>query len=254
MTATDTLAQWYTPDRPLIFGHRGASADAPMNTLPAFELAAEQGAEGVELDVHLTQDGELVVVHDFTVDKTTDGEGTVSEMTLDQLKSLDAGSWFSDEFTGTRVPTLSEVFAAVGDKLYINVEIKTLSRAGDGTEETILACISEHNLADRVLVSSFNPLVLSRFHDLAPHIPLGYLLYAESVLPNIDDILPPTHYAAIHYHHEMIDEATVAKAQENQHLINTWTVNDPDRARVLVDRGVRGIITDKPALMKAALS
>lgn len=254
MTAKDTLAQWYTSDTPLVFGHRGALADAPMNTLPAFELAYEQGAAGVELDVHFSADNELVIVHDFTVDKTTDSEGKVSDMSLAQLKELDAGSWFSDSFTGTRIPTLNEVFEAVGQKLYINVEIKHLELEPNGLEEAVLACIQEHNLAERVIVSSFNPHVLVRFQKIAPQIPLGYLLYAGSVLPNIDEILPPTHYQAIHYHHEMIDADAVAKAQKHQHRINTWTVNDPDRARELAKMGVDAIITDNPAPMKATFA
>ena len=254
MTVTDTLAKWYTSDKPLIFGHRGALSDAPMNTLPAFERAYEQGAAGVALDVQFSADKELVIVHDFTVDKTTDSTGAVNEMTLAQLKELDAGSWFSDAFTGTRIPTLSEVFETVGQKLYINVEIKHLDVAPNGLEEAVLACIQQHDLAERVIVSSFNPYVLVRFQKIAPHIPLGYLLYAGSVLPNIDDILPPTSYQAIHYHHEMIDADAITKAQTHQHRINTWTVNDPDRARELAKMGVDAIITDNVALMKATFA
>src|SRR5690606_28189003 len=116
----------------LVFGHRGAKAYAPMNTIPAFELAAEQGADGIELDVHRSKDGHAVIVHDFTVDETTDGNGTVTEMTLAQLKELDAGSWFGEGFHGVQIPTLDEVFEAVGERLLINVEIKSNMQDTDG--------------------------------------------------------------------------------------------------------------------------
>jgi glycerophosphoryl diester phosphodiesterase len=111
--------------RTLVFGHRGAKAYAPMNTIPAFELAAQQGADGAELDVHLSRDGNPIILHDFSVDATTDGSGLARTMTLAQLKDLDAGGWFGDAFRGVRIPTLDEVFEAVGSRLYINVEIKS---------------------------------------------------------------------------------------------------------------------------------
>ena len=111
----DTLRDALNESRTLVFGHRGASAYAPMNTLPAYELAVTQGADGIELDVHLTKDKQIIIVHDETVDKTTDGTGNVHDMRLAELKELDAGSWFGAEFHGTRLPTLDEVFEAVGN-------------------------------------------------------------------------------------------------------------------------------------------
>ena len=107
--------------RTLVFGHRGARAYAPMNTIPAFELALKQGTDGVELDTHLSSDGVLIVLHDFTVDSTTDGNGYAKDMTLSELKELDAGKKFGEAFIGTCIPTLDEVFEAVGKKLFINV-------------------------------------------------------------------------------------------------------------------------------------
>ncbi|MFZ4814035.1 MAG: glycerophosphodiester phosphodiesterase, partial [Phototrophicaceae bacterium] len=112
---------------PLVFGHRGAMAYAPMNTLAAFELAAQQGAHGIELDVWLSADDALVVIHDFEVNHTTNGEGRVGSMSLAEIKALDAGSWFSPEFAGTQIPTLDEVFETVGKKVFVNVEIKSVS-------------------------------------------------------------------------------------------------------------------------------
>nr|MCU0514644.1 glycerophosphodiester phosphodiesterase [Anaerolineae bacterium] len=158
MTPHEMAHTMFPAGQTLVFGHRGAKAYAPMNTLPAFELAATQGAHGIELDVHRSRDGYPVIVHDFTVDHTTDGRGLVTALTLAELKALDAGSWFSPAFAGTRIPTLDEVFAAVGQRLYINVEIKAAHEDSDGVEQVVADCIVRHAMQRRVLVSSFNPL------------------------------------------------------------------------------------------------
>ncbi|PJF42129.1 MAG: glycerophosphodiester phosphodiesterase, partial [Phototrophicales bacterium] len=139
----------------VVFGHRGANAYTPMNTLPAFELAAQQGAIGIELDVHRSQDGQVVLMHDFTIDATTNGTGVVTEMTLAQLKALDAGSWKDERFIGTQIPTLDEVFEAVGARLFINVEIKSKTLKTDGIEALVAQKIQQFGMKDRVIVSSF---------------------------------------------------------------------------------------------------
>src|SRR5258708_21685296 len=131
MSALSVIQAMYA-NGPLVFGHRGAKAYAPMNTIPSFELAATQGAHGVELDVHRTKDGHSVIVHNFTVDETTNGTGRVTAMTLRELKALDAGSSFAPEFAGVTIPTLDEVFEAVGNRLVVNVEIKAQGMETDG--------------------------------------------------------------------------------------------------------------------------
>lgn len=253
MSSRETLAAMYREKRVLVYGHRGASAYAPMNTIPAFELAVEQGADAVELDVHLSKDGELVIVHDFTVNKTTNGTGEVTEMTLAELKALDAGAWFAPEFAGTEIPTLDEVFEAVGKKLFVNVEIKSLSPTGDGTEEAVAACIERHAMQERVIVSAFNPKVLKRFRPLMPSLPLGYLLSPDTMAGSTQVIVSPQSYDASHLYHEMITESRMAWAKEHGHIVNVWTVNDPQRAKQLANLGVHGIMSDYPDLIKQAL-
>lgn len=236
----------------LIFGHRGASAYAPMNTIPAFELALRQDADGIELDVHLSADGQLIVLHDFTVDHTTDGSGPAKSMTLAKLKTLDAGYKFGEQFRGTRIPTLDEVFAAVGGKLLINVEIKSETEDTDGVEQVTADCIRRHNLLQSVIVSSFNPLALKRFRAILPEVAIGYLYAPDySFFPEVMDAL--TH-EAIHPYHESIDPVLVERATRAGQVINTWTVNDPARAIALRDLGVPGIITDKPDVIRKALT
>jgi glycerophosphoryl diester phosphodiesterase len=238
----------------LVFGHRGASAYAPMNTIPAFILAAEQGADGIELDVHRSKDGHAVIVHDFTVDHTTDGSGRVDAMTLAELKALDAGSWFGDSFVGTRIPTLNEVFEAVGQRVYINVEIKSESPETDGVEQLVADVIAQYNMQERVIVSSFNPLTLKRFRDILPDVAIGFL-YAPGMPVDTQSLMKQldlTHQAR-HPYHEMIDRIYMEWAKDESYRVNTWTVNDPARAVELRNLGVDAIITDKPDEILKAL-
>ena len=143
MNASEVIAAMYAGEV-LVFGHRGARAYAPQNTIPAFELAVQQGAQGIELDVHRSRDGQLVILHNFDVDETTDGSGRITEKTLAEIKALDAGSKFAPEFAGTPIPTLDEVFEAVGKRLFVNVEIKSESVETDGVEQVVAECIRRH--------------------------------------------------------------------------------------------------------------
>jgi glycerophosphoryl diester phosphodiesterase len=245
------LDRWYQ-GRTLVFGHRGAKAYAPMNTIPAFELAVAQGADGIELDVHRSKDGHAVIVHDFTVDATSDGSGRVTEMTLAQLKALDAGSWFDEKFRGVRIPTLDEVFEAVGSRALVNVEIKSDSAETDGVEEVVADVIQRHEMASRVIVSSFNPLTLQRFRAILPDVPVGFL-YAPNM--PVDTIglmqqlgLP---HEAKHPRHEMVDADYMA--QHAGYRVNAWTVNDAAEAVRLRDLGVDAIITDVPDVILQAV-
>ncbi|MDX2163208.1 MAG: glycerophosphodiester phosphodiesterase family protein [bacterium] len=239
-------------DQTLVFGHRGAKAYAPMNTLPAFELAAEQGAHGIELDVHRSKDGHAVIVHDFVVDATSDGTGLVVEKTLAELKALDAGAWFDARFTGTRIPTLDEVFEAVGKRLFVNVEIKSETVDTDGVEQVVADCIRRHNMETRVILSSFNPRTLQRFRAILPEVPVGFLYDPESPA-EVWDIIAGMDYEAYHPNHTLITPEMVDEYALDGRLINTWTVNDPDRAVALHEMGVRGIISDAPDTILKAL-
>lgn len=235
----------------VVFGHRGANAYAPMNTLPAFEMAADQGAVGVELDVHRSKDGHVVLMHDFTIDATTNGAGIVTEMTLSQLKELDAGSWKDERFTGIPIPTLDEVFEAVGDRLFINVEIKSKSIGTDGVEALVAKKIQQFGMKDRVIVSSFNPLAVRRFKRVMPDVLTGYLTAPD--MPFFTDWFAlGMRYDAYHPDQKMIDAALIHK--HRNHFVNTWTVNDADRAKALRDLGVNVIITDYPDVMIDALA
>lgn len=251
MNIQNVLEKMYQ-GRMLVFGHRGASAYAPMNTIPAFELAAQQGAHGIELDVHRSKDGFPVIVHDFTVDKATNGSGRVVDMTLAQLKELDTGSWFGDAFRGVRIPTLDEVFEAVGKRLFINVEIKSESETTDGVEQVVADCIARHAMSERVIVSSFNPHALLRFYQIMPQVPIGFL-HMPDVEDKLLDVMRDVPHQARHPYHVAIDAQYAASIKSQGYYINTWTVNDPSRAIALEQLGVDMVITDKPDVILAVL-
>lgn len=242
------------PHRPQIFAHRGARRVAPENTLPAFAAALEMGADGIELDVHLTADGQLVVIHDFDVRKTTDGQGEVEHMSADQVGRLDAGSHFSPAFAGTRVPHLEEVIDLVGDRCHINIEIKSNDPFARDASDSVAALIRRRNLYDQVIVSSFNPITLVKMRHLDSAIALG-MLYDREMPAFLRRVWagPPISPQAQHPHHGLVDEAYMAWARTLGAQVNTWTVNEPAEARRLADLGVDTLITDVPDLLLAQL-
>lgn len=238
-------------DRILNLGHRGASHDAPENTIPAFRLAAQQGADGVELDVQLSKDGETVIIHDFFVDKTTNGRGKVKEKTLAELKALDAGGHFSEQFAGTTIPTLSELFMAMGPVLLYNIELKTTSFNDQGLEVEVIRLIEDYNLQDRAMVSSFNPFALMRAYRINPKIKRG-LLWA----PNLPFYLRKQLFRNLakpdmfHPYWEATTLGLVKKEHEQGILVNVWTCNESQAMQRMIKMGVDAIMTDRPDLLK----
>ena len=239
---------------PQIFAHRGARVAAPENTLPAFQAALDMGADGIELDVHCSKDGQLVVIHDFTVDKTTNGSGKVGNFTVTELAHLDAGSYFSADFAGVGVPTLEQVFDLVGDRCRINVEIKSMDPNGGDQVEPLVALIQARNLYDQVIVSSFNPVTLIKMRWTDPKVRLG-LLYEKELPPHLRQawFTPILQPEALHPHYAAVDANLIAWAKHKGCAVNTWTVNNVADARRLADLGVDVIMTDVPDVMIAAL-
>ena len=238
-----------------IFAHRGARKAAPENTLPAFQKALEMHVDGIELDVRCSNDDVLVVMHDETVERTTDGSGKVSDLALAQLRTLDAGSHFGPEFAGVRIPTLDEVLDLVGDRCTVNIEIKTLAHDGGGEVDRVAQIIAARELYDQVIVSSFNPIALIKMRHIDSRIRLG-LLYEYS-LPGylckmwMGQAVAPE---ALHPKHTLVDEMSVDDARKRRKAVNTWTVNDVKEARRLNALGVDVIITDVPDLIRTGLS
>ncbi len=237
----------------LIVAHRGAMASAPMNTIAAFELALEQGADGIELDVQRSSDGHAVILHDFSVDATTDGSGLVAGKSLSELQELDAGSWYSSDFAGEGIPTLDQVFALLGDRTLFNVEIKS-GREGSGqVEEQVAACVQRFSVQNRVIISSFDPDVLLNFRLLMPRVMIGFL-YDPGLPPAYLIPLRKLSHEARHPRHDMVDETYMRWARDNDYYVNTWTVNERARAVELRRLGVNAIISDDPEMLADALS
>jgi glycerophosphoryl diester phosphodiesterase len=244
----------YYSDHPLNFAHRGASYEAPENTIAAFLLAAELGADGIELDVQLSKDGEVIVIHDLSLETTTDGQGPVRAKTMAELQELDAGSWFDPVFAGQQIPTLQQVVEAVGHRLLLNIELKTASLMDGDLAKAVVRIIEENHLLDRVIVSSFNPLALRKVKQLNPWIPLGLLYSPDMPLPLRRTWLRPLiRPEALHPYYEMLDPATVRRAKERGYRIHTWTVDDPGTMWQLMRLGVDLIITNRPDLLRQVL-
>lgn len=242
--------------QPLVIAHRGSSAYAPENTLTAFDLAVEQGADAIELDVDLTRDGQVVVMHDATLDRTTNGQGRVNDLTLAEIRQLDAGAWRDAAFTGEHVPLLEEVFEAVGQRLLINIEIKGMSLRGTGLEARVAALVEKHNLLDRVIISSFNPFALRRIKHIDARLACG-LIYA----PDLPILLRDARLAPLipglnarHPHYSQVNKTLVDQLHAQGLIVNVWTVNQASVARAMIQAGVDGLFGDDPVLLKHSLS
>jgi glycerophosphoryl diester phosphodiesterase len=235
---------------PVLIAHRGAAADAPENTIAAFELALEQGADGIELDVHLTADGQPVVIHDFTLERTTDGAGPVSGRLLRELKRLDAGGWLDRRFRGQRVQTLQEVLERFRERARFWIELKGGAALYPGIEERVVSIVEIYDVVDRVLVQSFDHAAIGRVRSLNREIPVGALVARAPLDPSL---LSTEAISAICPGAEVLTEALLAEIRRAGLGCYVWTVNEPAQMDRLVEWGVNGIITDRPGLLRARL-
>lgn len=241
--------------RPTIFAHRGASQFAPENTLAAFDLAYRQGALAIELDAQLTSDGQVVVIHDDTVDRTTDGIGRVRDLDSTTIKGLDAGAHFDIAFKGERIPTLEEVFSTFGDKLLINIELKNNASPFDDLPAKVARLVKQHNLGERVIFSSFNPIAVIKIMRLLPETPCGMLCaggWANKWM-NIRN-LRLIRFTALHPDIADVDRALVERVHTSGGRVHVYTANRPEEIQILLDLGVDGFFTDAPALAIQLLS
>ncbi len=240
---------------PKVIAHRGASNYAPENTLAAFELSSRQGADGVELDVKLSADGHVIIIHDSTVDRTTDGTGKVAEFSLDALRELDAGVCFDETFRGEKIPLLDEVFESLGKKLFINVELTNYSTPFDKLPDKVAQVVKRHNMTERVLFSSFNPLTLYRIHRLLPNSPIGLLMFKGNLgkLGRVvfGNLLP---VASLHPHFEDTTSKLIKDAHNKAMRVYPYTVNQAEDIQHMFKKGVDGIITDDPILTTNLMS
>ncbi|MET0785540.1 MAG: glycerophosphodiester phosphodiesterase [Paenisporosarcina sp.] len=230
-----------------IYAHRGSSGTHPENTIAAFEAAAKLPVYGVELDVHLTKDGELVVIHDESIDRTSNGTGYVKDLTLSELRKYDYGKWFSSAFAET-IPTLDQVLKIYKNtEHHINIELKSDVFPYEGLGEKVLHVIETFGLADRVVVSSFDHETIREFKKSAPHIEVAML--SMEVLVDAYDYAQFIPADALHISLPAAMRKMTKEALLKGAIIRVFTVNEIEFARALLDIGVHAIFTDYPEQM-----
>jgi glycerophosphoryl diester phosphodiesterase len=230
---------------PFIWAHRGASCCGPENTLAAFTAAVEGGADGLELDIHLSRDGIPIVIHDETLERTTDGYGPVAGMTLQQLQCLDAGSWFSAEFCGEPIPVLEDVLKTFAGRLRLNLELKEF-RAG----MVVLELLDQYPYAD-VVISSFNYDVLQRLRSVDRSLPLA-VLFEFGLWRHAVQSAKELSAIAFHPVANQVNRPMIAACLQADLPVSVWTVDDACVARSLIRAGVSGLFTNDPSTLKAA--
>ena len=228
---------------PKIIAHRGASAHAPENTMAAFQLTLEMAADGIELDAMLAKDGEVVVIHDESVDRTTNGTGLIKELTLQELQKLDAGG-------GEKIPTLNEVLTHFAGRFLINIELNNYSSIFDSLPLKVAELVKAHDCAKSVLISSFNPFNLTRFHRRLPQVPVGLLTDKNKARHWLWRLF---HFDALHPYFSDVDAMLVSALHARGRQVNVWTVDDPTEICRLAGLGVDGIITNDPQATRTIL-
>ena len=227
----------------LNFGHRGFSGRYPENTMLAFEKAIEAGCDGIELDVHLSADGELVIIHDERVD----GTGYVGKMTLKELRALDVSASFRGQYGVNRIPTLEEYLSLAKEKgIITNIELKTSVYTYPGIEVKTLAMIDRFGMRDKIIISSFNHYSVKRMQALAPDMVYGFL--EESRLIDTLGYVAANGVQAVHPEYHMVDEEFMKQAKKHNLAVNVWTVNSEHSMRRLAELGVDIMIGNYPDL------
>ena len=237
--------------RPLLFAHRGFSGIYPENSPLAFRMAAEKtNADGIESDVHLSKDGQLVIFHDASVERTSNGTGFIRDLTYAQLLELDIGAWKSPEFAGQHIWTLGQLLDFCREaRMLLNLELKNYEVFYDGLEQRVIDEICARGMQEQVFVSSFNHISMQRFKDLCPEIETG-LLYDKPLLDMEHYLLPSNadnmhpRYMLLQYQPELAD-----LFHSRGMKVNTWTVNYEADMRDMIHRGVDGIISNYPNLL-----
>ena len=227
-----------------IFAHRGSKATHPENTLASFKEAVRVGSDGIELDVHLTKDGHLVVIHDETVDRTTNGTGEIRNLTLAEIKAMDAGSWFHNKYAGEKIPTLEEVLlllTELGFNGQLNIELKTDVIQYKGLVEKCLALQSAKDWPFAIVYSSFNPYTLVELKEANPSQEIGLLFESKEWADKGDAMLEKESY---HPDLKLLDWAI--EWNRNQLPLRVWTVNEDTDINRCFELLIEAIFTDYP--------
>ena len=242
---------------PLVLAHRGANKVAPQNTIPAFKKAIEFNADGLETDVHLSLDGHIVICHNYTIDETSNGVGRVDEMTLFELKEYDFGSYFSDDFKGISLPTLSELLDLTKSMKLINIEIKPPKKDCDLVKK-VVETIHEYGIVENSIVSCVDPECIRLVKEIDNNIKTG-LLYENDELGNEIMTFVVAKYCkqlnanAAHPHRKLITQKEVMELHNSGMAVNPWTVNTDEDIIRLTKWGCDALISDVPDYCRKVL-
>jgi glycerophosphoryl diester phosphodiesterase len=204
------------------------------------------------LDLHVSRDGELIVIHDGTLDRTTDGRGPAHERSLEELSRLDAGRWFGQDFAGQRIPTLAEVLDRYAGKIPLALEVKAGSTLFPGIEENVVAALRRHQAVGQAAVASFDHYALRRLKELEPALRTAALLVGRPV--SMSAVASPCKADGMALEASLITEMEVEACRAAGLQLVVWVVNEPTRMRHFIELGVDGIITDRPDLLRATLN
>jgi glycerophosphoryl diester phosphodiesterase len=239
---------------PHIFAHRGGTRWAPENTLAAFSKAIKAGCYGIELDVQRCKSGEIIVLHDPTLNRTTDGTGLLKDKTFEEVRGLSAGKWFSAEFAAEKLPTLDEVLNLVDGKLVVNVEIKNTPIGYPNIENDILRILKPYKYPDKIVISSLDHELLFRLHEM--NCPYQLALLSDCILVDVKNYAAKVGAHAWNPRFWTFRKDNLDSTHQAGLEVNIWTVNGPDNWREVIAMGVDGIITDDPlglmALVKSS--
>lgn len=231
-----------------IFAHRGFSGKYPENTMLAFEKAVEIGVDGIELDVHLTKDNEIVIIHDEDIKRTCDGEGLVKDMTADELKRFDASASFRGVYGFCGIPTLREYFDLVKDTdIITNIELKTGVYEYPTIEKRVIDMIKQYGIEEKIILSSFNHFTVKRCEEIAPEIKRGFL--TGDWLVDFGKYTTERNAQCCHPWHITLNEEAVREMHAAGREINTWTVNEYEDIERLAAMGVDSLIGNFPDRM-----
>ncbi|ALX48018.1 glycerophosphodiester phosphodiesterase [Lentibacillus amyloliquefaciens] len=230
-----------------IFAHRGASKHAPENTMDAFTLAYQEGADGIETDVHLTKDRVPVLMHDERVNRTTNGTGYIKDYTFSQLKKLDAGAWFSPDFAGARILRLDELLEWIDDKsLYLNIELKNNKIDYRHLETIVYDRLSNYRLLHRTILSTFNPISIKKLKTLNQTI--GTALLSSKRDKNLVSSAGQLGANAVHIKYQRLQQKLVNSCHHRDMAVRVYTVNKPKQMLHCFRTGCDGIFTDVPKI------
>jgi glycerophosphoryl diester phosphodiesterase len=232
-----------------VIAHRGGRKWAPENTLSAFRKSLELGVDGVELDIHRCKSGELIVIHDEDLSRTTNGDGFIADKTLEELKKLDAGSWYDKSFVGEKLPLLDEVLKLVQGKTEINIEIKNGYKTYPGIEDDLLELLKNYPYPDKIVISSFDHQCLLNIHKRTDKYRLALLI--DGLLVDLPTYAKKIGVQNWHPGFSDIGFASVKQAHDAGLIVNSWTINTTDEWKQADQMHLDGVITDDPVAAKA---